>query len=111
VTLRRPHKVQIRHKTFHKTFYNSLLKLRLFSPKVISIQSAIMPETIKVERRKYHSHIYWRVVFPLLLLTLLIGLMVFIAKYPAGIDAARNLVNRGRSGMTQQLNAIIGVPR
>ncbi len=52
-----------------------------------------MPETIKVEKRKYASHIYWRVVFPILLVVALIALVAFVRLYPAMDDLRRGAVN------------------
>jgi len=51
-----------------------------------------MPETIKVEKRKYASHMYWRIVFPILLVIALIGLVTFVRLYPAMDDLRRGAV-------------------
>ncbi len=65
-----------------------------------------MPETIKVEKRKYYSHIYWRVVFPALVVISLIAVLAFVRYYPAAGDAARNAAAAMRPNMVAAKNAL-----
>lgn len=70
-----------------------------------SIPTTAVPKTIKVQKTKYYSHWYWRVMFPIMLLVLLLGLLYFVANYPYMTDLARSTAANVRAAPTAILNA------
>lgn len=70
-----------------------------------TIPTTAVPKTIKVQKTKYYSHLYWRVIFPVMLLILLVAVLYFVANYPSMTDLARSTATNMRSAPTAFLNA------
>jgi hypothetical protein len=70
-----------------------------------TIPTTAVPKTIKVQKTKYYSHWYWRVIFPVMLLVLLLGLLYFVANYPYMTDLARSTAANARGAANSFLNA------